>query len=165
MQLISCKDALLQGLKRYYTGKPCSRGHIAERHVRGGCVVCSVEDQKRYYDADPEKYLKLNREYHQRRDVRERNRIRQAELYKRNPELFRSISARCRAKRLKRIPSWSEIEKIKEFYANCPPGYEVDHIYPLLGETVSGLHVLANLQYLTMEENRSKKNKMPCKSI
>lgn len=63
------------------------------------------------------------------------------------------------AKRLLRVPAWSEREAIKAFYEACPEGYEVDHIIPLQGETVSGLHVLGNLQYLPMLENRSKGNK------
>lgn len=30
-----------KGLKRYYTGEPCKKGHIAERFVSsGGCVLC-----------------------------------------------------------------------------------------------------------------------------
>ena len=48
-------------------------------------------------------------------------------------------------------------EAIKEFYINCPEGYEVDHIMPL---SKGGLHHEDNLQYLTIRENRSKGNKM-----
>ena len=58
-----------------------------------------------------------------------------------------------------RTPSWSETELIKEFYSKCPKGYHVDHIIPLRGDTVSGLHVLSNLQYLTALENIVKSNK------
>ncbi len=56
-------------------------------------------------------------------------------------------------------PAWAELEEIENFYRNCPPGYEVDHIIPLQGEEVTGLHVLSNLQYLTVSENRRKSNK------
>lgn len=59
-----------------------------------------------------------------------------------------------------RIPSWHEQEKhkIAEFYDNCPDGYHVDHIIPLQGANVSGLHTLKNLQYLPASDNILKGN-------
>lgn len=59
-----------------------------------------------------------------------------------------------------RIPAWHSLEKnaIAEFYDNCPDGCHVDHIIPLQGEFVSGLHTLANLQYLPAAENLKKGN-------
>jgi len=60
----------------------------------------------------------------------------------------------------KRCPPWADREAIAEFYWNCPDGYEVDHIIPLKGiidgRKVSGLHVIHNLQYLPIAENRRK---------
>lgn len=50
--------------------------------------------------------------------------------------------------------------QIQEIYANRPVGYEVDHIIPLRGVNVWGLHAPWNLQYLTSEENRLKSNKI-----
>jgi hypothetical protein len=65
------------------------------------------------------------------------------------------------AKRKLRAPGWYIDQKasILEFYKNCPEGFHVDHIIPLQGKTVSGLHVLNNLQYLTKSENQHKSNK------
>lgn len=56
-------------------------------------------------------------------------------------------------------PSWANLDKIKEIYDNCPTGYQVDHIIPLQGRLVSGLHIETNLQYLTCEDNNRKSNK------
>ena len=47
--------------------------------------------------------------------------------------------------------SLEEQKKIKEFYDDCPIGYEVDHIYPV---SKGGHHRISNLQYLTITENR-----------
>lgn len=58
-----------------------------------------------------------------------------------------------------RTPIWSDLELIDAFYKACPIGYHVDHIIPLRGRLVSGLHVLSNLQYLTAEDNLIKNNK------
>jgi hypothetical protein len=64
-----------------------------------------------------------------------------------------------RLRKTRQMPKWANKEKIKEFYLNRPEGYEVDHIIPLNGELVSGLHIETNLQYLTPSENKTKTNK------
>ena len=64
-----------------------------------------------------------------------------------------------RATKLLATPKFANLNKIKEIYKNCPKGYEVDHIVPLRGKTVCGLHVEWNLQYLTSTENRRKGNR------
>lgn len=60
---------------------------------------------------------------------------------------------------LDRTPPWADLLKIKRIYAECPKGYHVDHIIPLNGELVSGLHVENNLQYLSAKENIAKGNR------
>lgn len=70
-----------------------------------------------------------------------------------------SYAASYRAKKLKATPLWADLSAIQAFYEACPPGYHVDHIIPLQGKIVSGLHVLNNLQYLPAHENLSKSNK------
>ena len=64
------------------------------------------------------------------------------------------------ARKLRAIPLWANIEKIKEIYRNRKKGYHVDHVVPLKGLNVCGLHVENNLQYLTVRENISKGNKL-----
>lgn len=82
------------------------------------------------------------------------------EWRKNNSCKIRHYSAKYRASKLKATPSWANLEKIAEIYARCPKGQEVDHIIPLQGENVCGLHVHYNLQYLSISDNRSKRNKL-----
>jgi len=70
------------------------------------------------------------------------------------PERWRELSARRRTRKV----SWDQ-DGILEFYRSCPEGYVVDHIIPLNGKYITGLHVLSNLQYLTKKENQEKGNK------
>lgn len=56
-------------------------------------------------------------------------------------------------------PNWANLVEIQRFYLNRPEGYHVDHIVPLNGNNVCGLHVIENLQYLSAFDNISKGNK------
>ena len=70
-------------------------------------------------------------------------------------------SALRKAKKLQRSRLLTETGKkvITEIHANCPDDWHVDHIVPLQGETVSGLHVPENLQYLPKSVNTMKNNR------
>ena len=68
MQLVSRKDALAQGLKRYYTGKACYRGHVAEREVSNrGCLQCHADDMYIRQVSNPAHARKLDAESRARR--------------------------------------------------------------------------------------------------
>ena len=77
-----------------------------------------------------------------------------------NRNLLNAKEAKRRAFKLKATPKFANLNKIKEIYNNCPKGYHVDHIVPLNGKNVCGLHVEWNLQYLTPSDNCSKSNKL-----
>ncbi len=56
-------------------------------------------------------------------------------------------------------PPWADLEKIRAIYdAAASAGLEVDHIVPLRGRLVCGLHCEANLRAIEPEENRRKTN-------
>ena len=63
-----------------------------------------------------------------------------------------------RAYQLKATPLWANLSAIKEIYRTCPQGYHVDHIVPLKGINVCGLHCETNLQHLPALENIRKSN-------
>ena len=87
---------------------------------------------------------------------RERYRKKQKQWKLANPKIRREQRAQYRAKKLQRTPQWSDLDQIKQIYANCPDNLAVDHIIPLQGEFVSGLHVPENLQYLDLSTNSTK---------
>ena len=64
MQIITRKEAKEQGLKRYFTGKPCPHGHIAERKCRDGyCLACNAARVKAWYETNREKKLARQKVY------------------------------------------------------------------------------------------------------
>lgn len=79
--------------------------------------------------------------------------------HKNTVEYQREYQRFYKALKISRCPIWANREIIKEIYKNCPQGYDVDHIIPLQGQLVSGLHIETNLQYLLHEINCSKGNK------
>lgn len=83
--------------------------------------------------------------------------------YQKNKKSYRFRDSQRRAKEIQSCPKWlskQQLNELKIIYLNCPEGFEVDHIIPLNNPIVSGLHVPWNLQYLTIEENRKKGNRL-----
>lgn len=73
MEPISRSEALEKGLTRFFTGKPCKRGHIAERSSTGGqCRECEKlrDSGRKEYSAAIKK-----RRYHESPIVRQKRRL------------------------------------------------------------------------------------------
>lgn len=119
-----------------------SKYHVNKDNPRGianTCKVCrAIENAEQY--------------------KKEHTKISHERSYSKNLGKIRERNSTYKNQRNLRVPSWNETELIQEFYNNCPEGYHVDHIIPLKGKLVSGLHVLSNLQYLTAKENLIKSN-------
>ena len=58
--MISREAALAAGLKRYFTGRPCKRGHVAERYVMSGGACCECVRLAVRADMTPEQREKRN---------------------------------------------------------------------------------------------------------
>lgn len=82
-----------------------------------------------------------------------------------HPEKCAANTRARKAAKLNRTPEWASMLEILEYYKEAARltremgiQYAVDHIVPLQGRNVSGLHVANNLQVITASENSSKGN-------
>lgn len=97
MELCSRDDAIARGLKRYYTGLPCSRGHVTERFVKGYlCYGCSDERASTWRVLDNPRKDLVDAAY--RAVNRETLRANAAQKYRESPE----HRAKCKLLSLKR---------------------------------------------------------------
>lgn len=100
----------------------------------------------------------------------EKHKLYAKRCYENNKHNRFAESAKYRAKKLNATPKWlsknmqNEIANLfkiaKEISNKTGIKHEVDHIIPLQGANVSGLHVPWNLQVITRYENRSKHNRI-----
>lgn len=214
-RIISRAEAKAKGLKRYFTGKKCPYGHVAERWVSGGaCAECLAErvraNQKRMREEEPERVKKAKAEHYERRkehikarvkrnyhadieksraaarkyveEHREEARVRVKAWVAANTERKRAADrtynalnratvnaakAKYRATKRKATPPWvdkAHLDKIRKIYKEAErmsvmmnEPYHVDHIVPLQGGTVCGLHVWWNLRVIRGEDNNKRR--------
>lgn len=128
--------------------------------------TCAKSFLKRYAENKEEMRSKATEYYWKNRNT-------QLQKLKRYRESSKGKATRCSLQRQResikfnRTPKWADIEKIKAYYDICSffnevngyIKYHVDHIIPLKGNKVSGLHVHSNLQILPAKENMSKGNR------
>lgn len=182
-------EAKATGATHYFTGEPCKHGHIAPRKTKGACVEClKVEWEKgnqtraeyfRQYNQS-EAGQKAKREYYERnreavvaraqaRPDAAKNAYKQK--YKEaNPDMYREMVSLRRRRFRQATPNWLTAAQRMEIRLKyrlaiemsraTGTRYAVDHIIPLQGEEVCGLHVPWNLQVIPQTENLKKSNKL-----
>ena len=165
--MITRQDAISQGLARYFTGKPCKHGHIAERYTGNKtCCVCGNAGANKVKQRDRTKYIQHAKDWNNRNPERikeihnKRNRA--------NPARRNLLTANYRSAKDNRTPAWLtevDYERIANVYKLATlqskitgTTWHVDHIIPLRGEYVSGLHVPSNLQAIPGVDNVRKNN-------
>ena len=179
MECIKKKDASRKGLKRYFTGKPCVRGHLVERFTsNSNCLECDYKKSKDYRESNAESIRANKVEYNKKNKVEiSISRRRYYDLNKdsiassvsayksKNKCKVNALCAKRRAMKLNATPLWLSKEQMKDisvFYMVASwygTSHHVDHIEPLMGEMVCGLHVPWNLQVIPATENLRKGNR------
>lgn len=126
----------------------------ANREVCVARAVISHQKKREYYTAQVTQWQRENREQFlaTKRAFYARNAAVEIERVRRRQGRIKNVDHLS-------VPERAEMEGIY-FFCRIFKGFEVDHITPLNGETVSGLHVPWNLQALPRSVNRSKGNRI-----
>ena len=150
--------------------------------LRTWCKTCVAKYKKQYVAKNRDKILEKQRAYDAVKNTERKqyfqdwylnNRERAndlARLYRQNnPHMNAKKQAKREAAKKQRIPKWLtevDFERIQNEYALaailtklCGTPWHVDHIIPLQGKLVSGLHVPSNLRVLPAKENIAKNNR------
>ena len=179
------KEATATGAKFYFTGEPCIRGHVALRKTKGACVECIKEDwaldnERRKEKPKTAAAIAAGRRYYEKnreaviaraaaRPAEEKRRAR-SDYKDRNVDVVRADTSVRKRRHREATPAWLTKEErlqMRELYVHARKltavtgeRYVVDHIVPLRGESVCGLHVPWNLRVITQDENLKKSNKL-----
>lgn len=186
MEYITRKDAKAAGLAKYFVGSECKNGHVAQRRTGSGtCTACEAQTAANWRAKNPElskqivlasrkrnpsKVKAWNDSWVARNREHRREYMRRA--YREN-EAVRSLMhmhARLRdAAKTAAMPKWLTKEDRQTMTAIYTESrrltkatgvvHHVDHIVPLRGKNVCGLHVPWNLQIIPANDNLKKGNK------
>ena len=181
-------EAKATGATHYFTGEPCKHGHIAPRKTKGTCVECLKVEWAQAAETRAEYFREYNRKdevrdkkhdwyLENREQVIQTAATRPAAVLREYRNAWKEanktqVLADNKVRRRKHrdaTPPWltrkqkSEIRQLYQIAITMTQTtgeqYVVDHIVPLRGESVCGLHVPWNLRVITQEENLKKSNK------
>jgi len=143
---------------RMYTCKVCQAAIAREKRKTPGYMSKEQKEKAR------------KRSALWRLENKERIPLQKKSWAQRNKQRWVASKARYRAQKLQAQPKWlseDQVKEIESFYwlrddirAITGEDYHVDHIVPLKGKNVCGLHVPWNLQVLPSDVNLSKGNRI-----
>ena len=149
-----CKECKLQYQRSNSNRNAVSKKYYDEnRELCNARSVISQNKRPEHYALAKKRWMDENKDHHLavRRAWRLANNAKETERKRRRSNRIRNADHLSQAHQ-------AEIQGVYDF-CKIFPSFEVDHIVPLNGKTVSGLHVPWNLQALPIKENRSKGNK------
>ena len=122
---------------------------------------------KAWHEANKEKHSNLMKAWY--KVNKEEHAVRKKAWQQANKDKVNALAAKRHASKLNRTPSWltkEDLAEIKDIYSMANRRtqvegiqYHVDHIIPLQGKNISGLHVPSNMQILRARDNISKGNR------
>lgn len=158
--------------------KPSSEYHVRRASQDGlayKCKSCVNADSETWRQKHPDAHIKWyadNREhkseYFKRYRTENQARLKAnfAAWAKANPHKVNALIAKRRATLARAVPRWADATAIERVYEQAEAlsermgrRFNVDHVVPLQGRTVCGLHCEANLQLLVTAENLRKHNR------
>ena len=159
-----------------FEGNPCKHGHGTTRYLSNrSCVTCRKLWATEYKKANRPRYNELARLYHKANpDAKREERYRNIETYrasrrrwkKANKGKVNEQTVRYRTRKANALPAWVDTKELQGFYimaerlSNCLGiPHHVDHIMPLRGDNLCGLHVPWNLQVIPASMNLKKGNR------
>jgi hypothetical protein len=159
------KCGFVGGVECFYRQKTNSKDGYQSH-----CKPCDNARVKLWALSNPEKQRTYNKKADSNKYVKNKQVIakRNHEWKKQNPAKVLAMDAKRRAAVVQRLPKWltdEDVLAIECKYSVCAmlnkfgvQKWHVDHIIPLQGKLVSGLHVPANLQVITEAANLAKSN-------
>lgn len=149
---------------------------LCKRHGDKAYYISNAEKVKqtvaKYRQNNPEKVIQVKKDWYAknqenvqtRTSIWSKNNVTKMRQYRSkyaaaNRGRYNSLLAKRRAAKLFATPPWFEKDLVKIVYQKAKEfGFDVDHIVPLQGKTVCGLHCWANLQLLDPALNSAKRN-------
>jgi hypothetical protein len=162
------KEALLNNETKYFTTIPCVKGHLAARRAKTGeCLECRALFLAKWRNKNPHKVKEHNATQYLKYEIEKHKWKARAQKYlKNNKDKANARTVAYQLAKANRVPLWADKNKIKELYKKAvlksiETGiqWHVDHIVPLRGKLVSGLHVPENLRVIPGIENVKKANR------
>ena len=135
--------------------------------LQASCKNCRIIICKKYREHNKEKIAENKKKWQQ--NNKDKRRVIRKKYEQANPAKTTARKAKRRAQKLQATPKWltkQDFAAIREWYRAAKQleketgkKFHVDHIIPLRGRNVCGLHVPNNLQVITAIENVKKGNK------
>jgi len=162
---LKCQE--IKEFSLFVKNKACKDG------LENRCKACAVKNVNAWQKNNVERKNTNNRKW--RENNPEKSNVSSSNWRKNNKGHRNFLTRKYQASKLKRTPSWLTKEEHQQmiclyqvaamYSRESNQEWHVDHVVPLQGKDVSGLHVPWNLKVIPAIENLRKSNKNETRSV